>query len=158
MLAQGQMMVALLLPAIKRSEYQLLKRKGFVQKEVADMEKSGIPDGSRRYMNLCGSHLRELREVRHLSSVDFRKALQRACNLALTGVDLAQIEEGTCSVSDVELSAFARFFQVSPERLLWGERPPDRVRRRAMIQELCCVPEMEKKRERIPDQEERNHE
>src|SRR5436305_1716439 len=87
----------------------------------------------RRRLNLCGFRLRELREARHLSIAEVRETLQKEYGLVLTDSDLVGIETETRRIFDVELSAFACFFHVSPERLIWGETPPDQLQIREML-------------------------
>ena len=67
--------------------------------------------------NLCGRRLAELRKGRGLSQRALADALQ------LIGLDLdknaiQRIEAGKRFVTDIELAAFSRFFQVSCDVLL----------------------------------------
>ena len=73
--------------------------------------------GRTRGKNLCGRRLAELRKERGLSQRALADALQ------LTGLDLdknaiQRIEAGKRFVTDIELAAFSRFFQVSCDVLL----------------------------------------
>ncbi|HEU5384075.1 MAG TPA: hypothetical protein VFV38_52440, partial [Ktedonobacteraceae bacterium] len=94
-------------------------------------------DSAGQRMNLCGPRLCALRQSRQLSLADVQEALLRVGGLALTSADLVLIEKGTRPVSDVEVAAFAHFFQVAPAFLLWGELPPNHTQLRTMIQELA---------------------
>lgn len=78
------------------------------------MFKNKNADGS---LNLCGNRIAALRKQKRLS----QRAL--ADRLQLNGIDLnknaiQQIESGQRFVTDIELKAFAQFFQVSGDALL----------------------------------------
>ena len=68
-------------------------------------------------LNLCGAKIKEKRKKQNLS----QRAL--ADRMQLLGIDLSknaiqQIESGQRFVTDIELKAFAKFFDVSADNLL----------------------------------------
>ncbi|NLJ31233.1 MAG: helix-turn-helix transcriptional regulator [Clostridiales bacterium] len=84
------------------------------------MFKNKNADGT---LNLCGSKITELRKERDLS----QRAL--ADQMQLRGMDLnknaiQQIESGRRFVTDIELKAFAAFFDVTTDELV---EPSDSV-------------------------------
>lgn len=77
-------------------------------------------------LNLCGPHLKRIRQEQHLTLMDVQATLELDYGIALDRTNLGRIENGERTVTDVELVVLAHLLGVSLERLIWGETPPDR--------------------------------
>lgn len=80
------------------------------------MYKNKNPDGS---LNLCGNKIRELRQA--LTPTVSQRML--ADQLQLIGIDLdknaiQKIESGKRFVTDIEIAAFAKVFNITTDELL----------------------------------------
>lgn len=87
-------------------------------------DKEGDHDRKKR-LNLCGPHLRRIRQEQHLTLVDIQATLELDYGIALDRTNLGRIENGERTVTDIELVVLARLLGVSLESLVWGETPPD---------------------------------
>lgn len=72
----------------------------------------------KKRLNVCGIHLRQIREERGLSLIDIQAALDIDYDISLDRTNLGRIERGTRAVSDIELLVLAHLLDVSIERLL----------------------------------------
>jgi transcriptional regulator with XRE-family HTH domain len=75
-------------------------------------------------LNLCGIHLRKIRKSLNMNLDDIQAALDLDYGISIDRSNLARIERGERTVSDIELVVLAHLLGVSIEELLWGETPP----------------------------------
>lgn len=75
-------------------------------------------------LNLCGIHLRKIRKSLNMNLEDVQAALDLDYGISIDRSNLARIERGERTVSDIELVVLAHLLGVSIEKLLWGETPP----------------------------------
>lgn len=87
-------------------------------------DKKGDRNPKKR-LNICGPHLRRIRQEQHLSLVDIQATLELDYGIALDRTNLGRIENGERTVTDIELAVLAHLLGVSLEHLLWGGTPPD---------------------------------
>lgn len=71
--------------------------------------------------NLCGSRIKQARELRGLDQADLAAALCLESRAKLDQSDVSEIERGVRGVKDFELDAIARILDVNPTWLLRGD-------------------------------------
>jgi len=81
------------------------------------MPKKLSPDGTK---NLIGKRVKELRSINNLSQEELMGQMQLLGFDSERGV-IKRIENGTRFVSDIEVQAFSRLFDVSYEYLIDGD-------------------------------------
>jgi hypothetical protein len=109
------------------------------KKKSEDMSEEGEHHGVKKRANLCGARLRALREREALTIAAACEALQTLYGLSLSQSDLADIEAETQPLTDGAMAAFACFYQVSADYLVWGETLPDRTLVREVLQEIIVL-------------------
>ena len=78
----------------------------------------------KKRLNICGAHLRQIREEKGLSLIDIQAALDIDYGISRDRTNLGRIERGTRAVSDIELLVFAHLLDVSVGQLLGlGDMP-----------------------------------
>ncbi len=77
-----------------------------------------------RPRNLCGVHLRQIRERQGMELEELQAALDVDYGILIDRTNLGRIENGRRTVSDIELVVLAHLLGVSVEKLLWGDTPP----------------------------------
>ncbi len=90
----------------------------------------------KKRLNVCGPHLRRIRQERHLTLMDIQATLELDYGITLDRTNLGRIENGERTVTDVELAVLAHLLDVSLERLMWGETPPDAGMLNGMLEQV----------------------